>query len=168
MTTPRQIGKYTVLEEIASGSYGSVYKAFDPSTSVTVAVKVLHQHHAANASLVERFRREASLIQSIDHENVIRVLDLGQSDGRHFMTMELMPETLSNRIEATGAFPVDQAVALSIGIAEGIGQAHAQGIVHRDIKPQNVLMTIDGIPKLTDFAGCGGLLSRKRRQPLAA
>ena len=75
MTTPQQIGKYEVLEEIASGSYGSVYKAFDPSTSVTVAVKVLHQQHSGNASFVERFRREAALIQSIDHENVIKILD---------------------------------------------------------------------------------------------
>jgi serine/threonine protein kinase len=153
MTTPRQIGRYQVLGEIASGAQGAVYRAIDPSTSVTVAVKVLHQQHSANASFVERFRREASLIQSIDHENVIKILDFGDSDSRQFMAMEFIPETLSNLIDsdATRAFSLERAVALSVGIAEGIGQAHTQGIVHRDIKPQNVLLTIDGIPKLTDF-----------------
>ena len=151
MTTPRQIGKYQVLEEIASGGQGAVYRAFDSSTAATVAIKVLHQQHSGNESFVERFRREASLIQSIDHENVITILEVGESEGRQFMVMEFIPETLSNLIEVTGAFPAERAVALAIGISEGIGQAHAQGIVHRDIKPQNVLLTPQGIPKVTDF-----------------
>ncbi len=148
MTTPRQIGKYQVLGEIASGAQGAVYRAVDPATAMTVAVKVLTGQGVTD---VERLRREASLVQAIDHENVVRLIEVGESEGLHFMAMEFIPETLSNLIEITGALPVERAVALATGISDGLGYAHAQGIVHHDIKPQNVLLTPDGIPKVTDF-----------------
>ena len=148
MTTPRQIGKYQVLGEIASGAQGAVYRAFDPATAMTVAVKVLIRQSVTD---VERLRREASLVQAIDHQNVVRLIEVGESEGLHFMVMEFIPETLSNLIEITGALPVERAVALATGISDGLGYAHSQGIVHHDIKPQNVLMTPDGTPKITDF-----------------
>ena len=135
MTTPRQIGKYTVLGEIASGAQGSVYRTIDPSTARTIAVKVLTGQRVTD---VERLRREASLVQAIDHENVVKLIEIGESEGLHFMAMEFIPETLSNLIEITGALPVERAVALATGISDGLGYAHAQGIVHHDIKPQNV------------------------------
>jgi serine/threonine protein kinase len=148
MTTPKQIGKYQVLGEIASGAQGAVYRAFDPATAMTVAVKVLIRQSVTD---VERLRREASLVQAIDHQNVVRLIEVGESEGLHFMVMEFIPETLSNLIEVTGALPVERAVALATGISDGLGYAHAQGIVHHDIKPQNVLLTPDGTPKVTDF-----------------
>ncbi|MCZ6538439.1 MAG: protein kinase, partial [Chloroflexi bacterium] len=146
-----QIGKYRVIEEIASGGQGAVFRAFDPSTGMIVAIKVLHAQFANNEAFVERFRREARLIQAITHQNVVKIFDVGESEGSYFIVLEFIPESLSNLIEATGALPADRAVALAIGISEGIGQAHAQGIIHRDIKPQNVLLTPEGIPKVTDF-----------------
>jgi hypothetical protein len=148
MTTPQQIGKYTVSGEIASGAQGAVYRAIDPSTAMTVAVKVLIGQRVTD---VDRFRREASLVQAIDHQNVVKLIEVGESEGRHFMAMEFIPETLSNLIEVTGALPVERAIAIAIGISDGLGYAHQQGIVHHDIKPQNILMTPDGIPKVTDF-----------------
>ena len=148
MTTPRQIGKYQVLGEIASGAQGAVYRAFDPATAMTVAVKVLIRQSVTD---VERLRREASLVQAIDHQNVVRLIEVGESEGLHFMVMEFIPETLSTLIEITGALPVERAVALATGISDGLGYAHSQGIVHHDIKPQNVLLTPDGTPKVTDF-----------------
>ena len=145
------IGKYRVLNEIASGGQGAVFRAFDPSTGMIVAIKVLHAQYASNKSFVERFHREASLIQKIDHENVVKIFDVDESDGRHFIVLEFIPESLSGLIEVTGALSYERASAITIGISEGIGQAHKQGIIHRDIKPQNVLLTPAGVPKITDF-----------------
>jgi len=79
------------------------------------------------------------------------------------MVLEFIPETLSNLIEVTGAFPAERAVALAIGISEGIGQAHAQGIVHRDIKPDNILLRGDGVAKLTDFGIAKDLNDQQQR-----
>ncbi len=146
-----RIGKYQVLEEIASGAQGAVYRAFDPSNGMTVAVKVLHAQYSNDESFVERFRRDASLIQAIDHENVVKIFGVGESDGLYFMALEFIPGSLSSLIEITGSLSTDRAVAMAIGISAGIGQAHAQGIIHRDIKPQNVLLTPEGVPKVTDF-----------------
>jgi serine/threonine protein kinase len=148
---PDQIAKYEIKREIASGSQGAVYLGFDPFLKMDVAVKVLHSSGQANADTIARFQREAKLIQAIDHENVVQIFDAGFADGVYFIALEFIPQSLDKVIEAEGALTPDRAVALAIGISEGIGQGHAQGIVHRDIKPQNVLLTEDGIPKVTDF-----------------
>ena len=148
---PESIGKYRILELIATGGQGAVYRAYDPSSGNFVAVKVLHAFYSTDAAFVQRFRREASLVRAIDHENVVKIFDFGQSDDLYFMAMEFMPESLSGLISITGKLPPERAVSLAIGISDGIGQAHKQGIVHRDIKPQNVLLTPDGVAKVTDF-----------------
>ena len=148
---PEFIGKYRVLDEIAAGGQGAVYRAFDPSTGMIVAVKVPHAHLLSSEDGVERFRREASMIQALDHENIVKIFDVGESDGLYYICLEFIPQSRDKLIELTGALPVERAVALAIGISEGIGQAHSQGIIHRDIKPQNVLLTPQGIPKVTDF-----------------
>ncbi len=124
MTTPRQIGKYQVLGEIASGAQGAVYRAVDPATAMTVAVKVLTGQGVTD---IERLRREASLVQAIDHQNVVRLIEVGESEGLHFMAMEFIPETLSNLIEITGALPVERAVALAAGISDGLGYGACTG-----------------------------------------
>ena len=148
---PDQIAKYEIKREIASGAQGAVYLGFDPYLKMDVAVKVLHSSGQTNQDQIARFQREAQLIQAIDHENVVQIFDAGFADGVYFIALEFIPQSLDKVIEAEGALSPDQAVALAIGISEGIGQGHAQGIVHRDIKPQNVLLTEDGIPKVTDF-----------------
>ncbi len=145
-----RIGRYRILGEIASGTQGAVFRAFDSDENRLVAIKVLHPSLTVNRQYLDRFRREATLAASIDHPNVVRVYDVGESDGRHFIALEFLPENVARLIEP-GGLPVASAAALAAGIADGLGAAHALGVVHRDMKPQNVLITPDGTPKVTDF-----------------
>ena len=153
-----RIGRYQVVEEIAAGSQGAVYSAFDPDSGQIVAVKVLHPSLTGNRDYLERFRREASLASSIDHPNVVKIFEVGQDGDRHFIALEFLPESLSRVIEGAGALPVERAAAFAIQIARGLAAAHALGIVHRDVKPQNVLIGPDGTAKLTDFGIARGEL----------
>ena len=145
-----RIGRYRVLQEIASGTQGTVSRAFDPEANRLVAIKVLHPSFTGDATNVERFHREASLAASISHPNIIEIYEVGEDDGRHFMAMEFLPESLARVIEV-GALSVEAAAEYAAQIGDGLGTAHAAGIVHRDIKPQNILITPDGTPKVTDF-----------------
>ena len=145
-----RIGRYRILGEIAAGTQGAVSRAFDPDANRLVAVKVLHPSFTGNATNVERFHREASLAASIAHPNIIEIYEVGEDDGRHFMAMEFLPESLARVIEA-GGLSVEAAAEYAAQIGDGLGTAHAAGIVHRDIKPQNILITPDGTPKVTDF-----------------
>ncbi|MCH8221910.1 MAG: protein kinase [Chloroflexi bacterium] len=145
-----RLGHYRILEKIASGAQGSVYRAFDPDAGLLVALKVLHDTVIGDPSYLERFHREASLASSMDHPNVARIFDVGEEDGRHYIALEYLPENLARLIEG-GALPVDRVAKLAVGIADGLAEIHALGIVHRDLKPQNVLITQEGIPKVTDF-----------------
>ena len=119
-----QIGKYRVIEEIASGGQGSVFRAFDPSTGMIVAIKVLHAQFANNEAFVERFRREAKLIQAISHPNVIKIFDVGQSDGSYFIVLEFIPESLGNLIEATGPLPAERASCDRESLAQPVRAQH--------------------------------------------
>jgi len=145
-----RIGRYRVLEEIASGAQGTVYRAHDPESGRIVALKVLHRELSRDRQYVERFRREATLAASIDHPNIVRIFDVGEAGGLHFMAVEFLPESLARVIEA-GALPVRAAAEYGAQVAEGLAAAHAAGVVHRDIKPQNVLIGNDGKAKVTDF-----------------
>ena len=144
-----RIGRYRILGEIAAGSQGIVYRGFDPESNRVIAVKVLHQNLTADASYIRRFQREATIASSIDHPNIIRIFEVGVDDGRHFMVMEHLPENLDNLIQA--GLPITSAATLAAQIADGLQVAHEAGIVHRDIKPQNILIGPDGMPKVTDF-----------------
>ena len=145
-----RLGHYRILEQIASGAQGAVYRAFDPDAGLLVALKVLHDTVVGDPSYLDRFHREASLASSMDHPNVARIFDVGEEDGRHYIALEYLPENLAPLI-AGGALPVDRVAKLAVGIADGLAEIHALGIVHRDLKPQNVLITQEGIPKVTDF-----------------
>ena len=147
----KRIGRYQILEEIASGGQGVVYSAVDPDSGQIVAVKVLHPSLTGNRDYLERFRREASLVSSINHPNVVKIFEVGEDDGRHFIALEFLPENLTRIIEGAGSLPVERAAVFAVQIARGLEAAHALGIVHRDIKPQNVLIGSDGTAKLTDF-----------------
>ena len=147
-----RIGRYQILEEIAYGGQGSVYRASsDPEGRRIVALKVLHASLTRDRSYVERFQREAHLAASIDHPKVTRIFEVGEDEGRYFISMEFLPESLARVIEASGAMRIDGAAEFAIQVAEGLAAAHALGIVHRDVKPQNVLITADGTAKVTDF-----------------
>ncbi len=147
----QSIGRYQVLEEIASGAQGTVYRAFDPEGGRIIALKVLHPTLSVDRNYTERFRREASLAASIDHRNVVEIFEVGTDGDRHFMALEFLPESLAGIIQSVGQLRIEGAARYGVQIADGLAAAHALGIVHRDVKPQNVLIGADGMVKVTDF-----------------
>lgn len=149
---PDHIGRYRVLEVIGQGGMGTVYKAEDPETGQTVAIKILAPQLATDSTFIRRLRREADLLKQLDHPNIVRILDAGEQDGRPFLVLEYVDGTqLSDLIRRLGRVPWAQAVRWAIQICDALEHAHQLGIVHRDIKPGNVMITVDGSVKLTDF-----------------
>ena len=148
----RKIGRYRVLERVAGGGMGVVYKAVDDQLGRTIALKFLHSRLGADDSAAERFRLEARAIAALEHPNVCTVHEIGETDdGRLYLAMPLYDgETLQQRI-ARGPLSLGEAVTIAVQIARGLAKAHSRGIVHRDIKPSNVLVTDDGVAKILDF-----------------
>ena len=147
----KQIGKYQLLEEIASGAQGTVFRAYDSNEGQIVALKVIHYIPNMGDDFLERFDRESSIAASIDHPNVVDIYDQGEADGEHYIAVEFVPENLSRIIESGGPMNPNRAVEVAIQIANGLTAAHDAGILHRDIKPANILIQADGAPKITDF-----------------
>src|SRR5438445_5300608 len=144
--------RYELIELVGSGGMSSVYKARDTLLERNVALKVLHEHFTADEDYVERFRREARAVAQLSHPNIVTVIDRGEEDGRQFIVFEYIDgQTLKEIVEERGPLPVREAVELAIGVARGLAFAHSHGLVHRDVKPQNVLLNGDGKPKVTDF-----------------
>ena len=147
-----RIGRYGILERIAAGGQATVYRAWDSETGQVVALKVLHPHLTHDKAYIERFRLEARLSVNITHPNVIGVFEVAQHGDNHFISMEYLPESLHHVLEVQGKFPVEQAVNIAHQICRGLQAAYDAGVeVHRDIKPQNVLVSPDGTMKVTDF-----------------
>src|SRR5438105_2550644 len=130
----------------------SVFRARDTLLERLVALKILHEHHTQDEAYVERFRREARAAAQLSHPNIVTVIDRGEADGRQFIVFEYVDgPTLKEVVEDRGPLPVGEAVELAIGVARGLAFAHESGLVHRDVKPQNVILNGDGKPKVTDF-----------------
>ena len=148
----RTIGRYRVLERVAGGGMGVVFKASDERLGRTVALKFLHPQLGADDSAAERFRLEARAIAAFEHPNICTVHEIGETvDGQLYLAMPLYDgETLQQRI-ARGPLPVAEAEAFAEQIARGLAKAHGRGIVHRDIKPSNLFVTDDGVVKILDF-----------------
>src|SRR5258707_2756478 len=150
LSTGARLGPYEILAPLGAGGMGEVYKARDTRLDRIVAVKVLPAQVAAAPEFRERFEREARAISQLNHVNICRLFDVGEQDGAAFLVMELLEgETLAARI-AKGPIPVDQALKWAIQIAGALHAAHRQGILHRDLKPGNVMLTPAGV-KLLDF-----------------
>ncbi|CAA9450127.1 MAG: Serine/threonine protein kinase [uncultured Rubrobacteraceae bacterium] len=130
-----------------------MYRARDARLGREVAIKVLGEHHAGSPEFVERFEREVKSVASLDHPNIVRVFDSGTGDdGSPYMAMELVGGgTLKDRIRHEGPLPPREAARVALQVADALGAAHAAGIVHRDVKPENVLLTQDGRVKVADF-----------------
>ncbi|MBX7192997.1 MAG: serine/threonine protein kinase [Sandaracinaceae bacterium] len=146
--------RYELVREMASGAMGAVYEAIDRTTGTRVAVKMLRPELAAEASLRRRFRRESSILRSLEHPAVVRVLDAGEdSDDRAFTVMELLDgETLETKLARDGAMPVAEAATLLLALAGALEAIHARGVVHGDLKPANVFLTATPPHvKLVDF-----------------
>ncbi|MGE5590847.1 MAG: Stk1 family PASTA domain-containing Ser/Thr kinase, partial [Bacillota bacterium] len=149
----RLLGKrYEVQERIGGGGWALVYKAMDTFLHRPVAVKVLRQQYTADDDFVRRFKREAQAAASLSHPNVVSIYDVGQEDDVYYIVMEYVDgKTLKEKIDAEAPLPVPVAVRLTIQILDALEHAHFAKIVHRDIKPHNILLTRSGRVKVTDF-----------------
>ena len=145
-------GRFEVLRRLGAGGLAEVYAARDTVTGQTVALKALHQHLLFDTALVERFRRELAVTRQLDHPGIVRVYDLYDDDAvRPFFAMELLEgETLADRLRR-GALPPKEARRIALEICAALKAAHRAGVVHRDLKPQNIWLTQDGRVKLLDF-----------------
>lgn len=144
--------RYRLLELIGEGGMALVYKAECSLLCRYVAVKILRPQFASDAEFVERFRREARSAASLSHPNVVSIYDVGQDEGLDYIVMEYVPgSTLKDIIKQDAPLALDRALNITRQIAEGLNHAHQRNIIHRDIKPHNILVTPDGRIKVTDF-----------------
>ncbi|HEY2310299.1 MAG TPA: serine/threonine-protein kinase, partial [Gaiellaceae bacterium] len=141
------------LEDLlGTGGMSTVFRAHDRQLDRRVAIKILHSHYAEDPEYLERFRREARAVARLSHPNIVTVIDRGDDDGRQYIVFEHVDgENLKELVLRTGRLPVRRALELALAIADGLSFAHQRGLVHRDVKPQNVLLNQDGEVKVTDF-----------------
>jgi serine/threonine-protein kinase len=145
-------GRYELEELVGAGGMSSVYRAHDRLLGRKVALKVMHQQYMEDEDYVERFRREARAVAALSHPNIVTVIDRGDHEGRQFIVFEYVDgENLKKWIEREGPAPVEEALQLALQVARGLSFAHQNGLVHRDVKPQNVLLNGGGQAKVTDF-----------------
>ncbi len=145
-------GRYEILGKVGSGGMADVYKSRDSKLNRLVAIKVLKAEFSNDATFVKKFRTEAQSAAGLSHPNVVNVYDTGEEDGIYYIVMELVQGiTLKNYIDMKGKLEIREALNISIQVASGLSAAHANRIIHRDIKPQNIIMSRDGKVKVTDF-----------------
>jgi len=144
--------RYQLQEPIGRGGMATIYRGHDMRMERTVAIKVLREVYSTDPKFVTRFQREAKAASSLQHPNIVQVYDYGQSDGNYFIVMELVEGTdLRRYLRSRGVLAIDRAIIIAHDVALGLGAAHRRAIVHRDVKPQNILVGRDGSIKLTDF-----------------
>lgn len=144
--------KYRVTELIGSGGMAQVYKAINMSNRKIVAVKVLKEEYKDDAEFLRRFSREANAVLTLSHENIVRAYGAGTHNGLPYLVMEYVEgRTLKDLVEKNGALPVRTAIGITCQILDALAAAHSHGIIHRDVKPQNVIVTDKGRVKLADF-----------------
>ncbi len=145
-------GRYELEELVGHGGMSSVYKAHDSLLERNVALKVLHQQYNDDEEFVERFKREARSVAQLQHPNIVTVIDRGEEEGRQYIVFEFIDgENLKEHVVRKGRLDVREALGVGIEVARALAFAHQQGLVHRDVKPQNVLLNGDGRAKVTDF-----------------
>jgi serine/threonine protein kinase len=156
---------YRVVQTIGQGSAGTIFLARDPAGDL-VAIKVLHPRLAGDAVPVKRFLREGGVCAQLQHPNLVRSLGAGERNGTYYMVMEYIPgETLAAQFERRGRFPEEEAVQVTLALAAALKVIHDAKLVHRDVKPSNVLMASDGVPKLGDLGLAKELVASDLTRP---
>ncbi|HYH59194.1 MAG TPA: protein kinase [Thermoleophilaceae bacterium] len=144
--------RFRLEEKIGSGGMSTVYRAFDETLERWVAIKLMHREISSDSDQLERFRREARAVASLNHPHVVTVIDFGEDDDHPYIVFEYVEgENLKDRLRRAGRLPVPEAVAYAIEIGRALECAHSNKLVHRDVKPQNVLIDPEGRAKVTDF-----------------
>ena len=157
MSRPPQPGdliadRYELEELVGSGGMSDVFRARDNQLDRRVAIKILHERYAGDPEYLTRFRTEARSVARLSHPNIVTVIDRGDDDGRQFIVFEHVDgENLKELVRRSGRLPVRRAIELALQVADGLAFAHQEGLVHRDVKPQNVLLSREGEVKVTDF-----------------
>src|SRR5437764_4733586 len=144
--------RYELEEVVGTGGMSTVFRARDVQLDRRIAIKILHERFADDPEYLERFRREARAVARLSHPNIVTVIDRGVDDGRQYIVFEYVEgENLKELVQRTGRLPVRRALELALAVADGLSFAHEHGLVHRDVKPQNVLLSREGEVKVTDF-----------------
>src|SRR4051812_709894 len=147
-----KIDRYVLLDMIGQGGMGRVYLARDSRLNRNVALKILSPERINNPRAIARFQREARVGAQLQHENLVRIYDFGESNGRYYLVMEYIEgKTIGTLISEQGPMPPATAVRLVRQVAMGLGHAHRKGLIHRDVNPYNILVTHDGTAKLADL-----------------
>jgi eukaryotic-like serine/threonine-protein kinase len=144
-------GRYELEKLVGSGGMSNVFRAHDRLLERTVALKILHEQYTRDEDYVERFRREARAVAQLAHPNIVTVIDRGEQEGRQFIVFEYVDGENLKELSNRGPLEVREAIRLALQIARALSFAHERGLVHRDVKPQNVLLNEDGQAKVTDF-----------------
>ncbi|MCA8958969.1 MAG: serine/threonine protein kinase [Planctomycetes bacterium] len=152
LSPPERIGGFEVMEEVGKGTVGTVYRARQVSLDKIVALKVLHQKHSSDAGFIEQFEREARAAGKINHPHVVQAIDAGEADGYHYLAMQFIEGgSLRKRVQERGPYRESELIELARAIAQGLANAHDHGMLHRDLKPDNILLGDNGEIKIADL-----------------
>lgn len=147
-----EIPGYRILGKLGAGAMAVVYKAKQLSLDRTVAIKVLPKKYSENADYVDRFYREGKAAARLNHNNIVQAIDVGETGGRHYFVMEYVEgKTIYDDLSAGKIFKEDEAIDIIIQVAEALEHAHTKGLIHRDVKPKNIMITSAGVVKLADM-----------------
>ncbi|HEY7327684.1 MAG TPA: serine/threonine-protein kinase [Gemmataceae bacterium] len=152
LDTVKSVGNYDLLEKIAEGGMGAIYRGRHRDSGAIVAIKIMAPHLTKNPLLLKRFEQEFRAASRLDHPNIVRALDYSDNDNRPYLVMEFVEgESLGQKLERDGRMSETEALRLIAQVAQALHRAHKQNLVHRDVKPDNILVTNDGVAKLADL-----------------
>ena len=158
LSAGEKLGNFEIVELLGRGGMGEVWRARDPRLKRDVAVKVLPALMARDPGRIARFEREARAASALNHPNIVSVYDIGKDNGTHWIASELVRGDTLRRVLVAGPLPASKAIQIATQVAAGLSAAHAAGLVHRDLKPDNIMVTPGGHVKILDFG-----LAKQRR-----